>query len=140
MEEAQLRDLSARIKRLRKARGWSAERLAHEANMSSKTVSRLEKGQTAEPHDDTFQKLAIALGVTIEEVAGPRDEPEVGNGPIERLERIERKLDALVSALLSPDAAAELERELDDALRQAETPSASTAASERKPRRSGKAH
>jgi transcriptional regulator with XRE-family HTH domain len=138
MEEAQRRDAGARLKRLRKRKGLSAERLAHEAGVSSKTVSRLEKGETEDPHDETLQKLAQALNVTREEV-WPRDEPERSNGPIERLERIERMVGALVNELLSPDAAADLERELDEALAQDATTSADNGAAADKKRRPAQA-
>ena len=91
-----------RIKRLREHRGWSAERLAQEAGLSAKTVSRLENADVDEPRGNTIRKLADALDVEQDAIRGAR--PSLPQTRLEeRLGRIETKLDELLDQL--PQAA-----------------------------------
>ena len=55
--------LSRKIKTLRKQKGCSQEGLAHLAELSLRTIQRIERGET-EPHGYTLKRLATALGIT----------------------------------------------------------------------------
>lgn len=52
------------LERLRRAKGWSRERLAGEAGLSLNTIERIER-QGRTPQVTTAVKIARALGVTI---------------------------------------------------------------------------
>jgi len=54
------------LRRLRRAKGWSARRLDIEADVSIPTVSRLESKST-NPSFKTMCKIAKALDVTLDE-------------------------------------------------------------------------
>lgn len=100
--------LARRVIHLREAKGWSRERLATEAGLSVKHVRRIEKAEVEKPQGDTFDALARALDVDVHELDAGRPtlaELEAQDGP---LERIERKLDELLSRF--PDDVGELLR------------------------------
>jgi len=100
MEDQQRQERAKALIRLRKARGWSAERLAQEAKVSSKTVSRIETADVDEPHTGTIKKLAVALDAQIEDINGPAPPMEGEPGPIERLEnRLEKMQESLEQLL-----------------------------------------
>lgn len=82
-----------KLVRLRDARGWNQEDLAHHANVSVKTVSRFENGR----HDgrrSTIEKLAKALRVRPETLTGAVSVPS----PSE-LEHFEARLDQVMERL-----------------------------------------
>ncbi|HEV2944214.1 MAG TPA: helix-turn-helix transcriptional regulator [Solirubrobacteraceae bacterium] len=54
---------SANLKRLRKQRGWSQERVAHESGLNPSYVPKIERSER-EPGVRTVSKLATALGVS----------------------------------------------------------------------------
>ena len=54
---------AANLRRLREARGWSQETLAHESNLSMGHVSKIDRGD-CEPGVRTVSKLACGLGVS----------------------------------------------------------------------------
>jgi transcriptional regulator with XRE-family HTH domain len=56
-------DLGSAIKRLRKQQGLTQEALAHEAGITTGTLSRTESGETS-PSWRTVQHIAKALGVS----------------------------------------------------------------------------
>jgi len=58
------------LKKLRKEKGWSQERLAKEANISYHTLIKLEQGNIKNPKIETVIKLADALGVSLDEFVG----------------------------------------------------------------------
>jgi transcriptional regulator with XRE-family HTH domain len=60
-----------RLKRLRAGRGLTQEELAARAGLSVSLVMALEQGKRGNPRLDTLLKLAAALGVTLDELAGP---------------------------------------------------------------------
>jgi len=60
-----------KIRALRNQKGISQETLAEKAQLSLRTIQRIETGET-EPRGDTFNRLAAALEVDIEELI---DEP-----------------------------------------------------------------
>jgi transcriptional regulator with XRE-family HTH domain len=63
----------AKLARLRRAKGWSQQRLAVEAGVHAMTVSAAER-EAKEPLLDTVEALARALGVTVDDLLEP--EPE----------------------------------------------------------------
>jgi transcriptional regulator with XRE-family HTH domain len=65
MERPKIRyEFGKMIRRLRKAKGWTQEKLAEHANIAYKHIQRLE-GKTPSPVKiDTIEKLAKALKTT----------------------------------------------------------------------------
>lgn len=59
--------LAAKIKELRNSKGYSQEYLSEAAQLSLRTVQRLENAES-EPHGDTLNRLAKILGVEIDEL------------------------------------------------------------------------
>lgn len=59
--------LATRIKELRISKGYSQEYLAEVAQLSLRTIQRIENAET-EPRGDTLNRLAKALGVNISEL------------------------------------------------------------------------
>lgn len=73
----------ARLRGLRKARGWTQDELSERANMSLKGVGAIERGHRF-PRETTVEALADALQVTVDELTGallpeaiPRPAPPV---------------------------------------------------------------
>ena len=58
------------LKKLRKKKGWSQEKLAREACISYQTLIKIEQGRIKNPRLDTLIKLAKALGVSIDKLLG----------------------------------------------------------------------
>lgn len=57
-----------RLKELREKRGLTQEQLADLSGVNQSAISFIENGTTASPKLDTLQKLARALGVSLEEL------------------------------------------------------------------------
>lgn len=133
MEEAQRRELARNLIRLREERDWSSERLAQEAGVSSKTISRLENAHVEDPRSATIAKLADAFDVDREKITGPRlsvDEPE---GPLEEIRRMLREV---LSRLPEPDEdRLAVEAEEEEAARQSERSESERATKTRGPQR-----
>ena len=51
------------LKKLRKQKGWSQEKLAREAGISYQTLIKIEQGRIKNPKLETLIKLSKALGV-----------------------------------------------------------------------------
>jgi len=58
--------VGARLKELRKSRGFSQADIAEKVNLDSKHISRLETGKTF-PYPETLESLAKALDVPVKE-------------------------------------------------------------------------
>ena len=58
------------LKKSRKKKGWSQEKLAREAGISYQTLIKIEQGRIKNPRLDTLIKLAKALGVSIDKLVG----------------------------------------------------------------------
>lgn len=61
-------DLGATIATLRDERGWSRARLAAESDLSYAFVRQLETGERKTPRAASLQKIAAALGVSIDDL------------------------------------------------------------------------
>lgn len=70
MREAKAEPLSARLQRLREARGLSTRALSRAAGLSASLVSHVETGRIRDPGLGTLRALAGALGVGLAELAG----------------------------------------------------------------------
>jgi transcriptional regulator with XRE-family HTH domain len=56
------------LKKLRKQKGWSQEKLAREASISYQTLIKIEQRRIKNPKLETLIKLAKALGVSIDKL------------------------------------------------------------------------
>ena len=63
-----------RVKALRQQNGWSQLELARRSGVAQPTISFLEKGATRRPSVETVAKLALALGVTPDDILNDDDE------------------------------------------------------------------
>jgi transcriptional regulator with XRE-family HTH domain len=54
------------LKKLRKQKGWSQEKLAREAGISYQTLIKIEQGRIKNPKLETLIKLAKALGISLD--------------------------------------------------------------------------
>jgi transcriptional regulator with XRE-family HTH domain len=61
-------DIGSRLRSARKAKSLSQERLARQADVSLNMVSRLERGEIADPHISGLRKIAGAFGVSVGEL------------------------------------------------------------------------
>jgi len=62
--------LSDNIKRFRKKRGISQDKLAKLADVTHTTLVKLESGANNNPTVKTLKKIADALGISLDELAG----------------------------------------------------------------------
>lgn len=58
------------LAKIRKEKGWSQEKLAQEAGVSYNTLIKIERQGIKNPKIETVIKLANALGISIDELAG----------------------------------------------------------------------
>jgi transcriptional regulator with XRE-family HTH domain len=58
-----------RLKALRRLRAMSQQELADAAHVGRNTISRIERGETG-AQGRTLRRLAVALGVEVEELVG----------------------------------------------------------------------
>ena len=58
------------IKKLRKEKGLSQDRLSRLADVSHATIIKIESGGIQSPTIDTVQKIAKALGVGVDDLIG----------------------------------------------------------------------
>jgi transcriptional regulator with XRE-family HTH domain len=56
------------LKKLRKRKGWSQEKLAREAGISYQTLIKIEQGRIKNPKLETLIKLAKALNVSLDKL------------------------------------------------------------------------
>ena len=62
--------LADNIKRLRKRKGLTQEKLARTADIANNTLVKIEMGMAKEPTITTVTKIAEALNVSIDELVG----------------------------------------------------------------------
>ena len=63
-------DLAARVRSLRKDRGWTLEQAAQAAGLARSTLSKIENGQMS-PTYDGLKKLAEGLGISVPQLFTP---------------------------------------------------------------------
>jgi transcriptional regulator with XRE-family HTH domain len=61
-------NLSNNIKRLRKAKGLSQEKLARLADVANNTLIKMESGENKNPTLETLKKVAKALEVSVDDL------------------------------------------------------------------------
>jgi transcriptional regulator with XRE-family HTH domain len=64
-----------KVKELRTAAGLTQQALAEKARLSISAVVHIEAGRIPDPRISTLRKLAQALEVSLDELAGEEDEP-----------------------------------------------------------------
>ena len=62
--------LAKNLKRLRKQKKLSQEKLARLVDISYNTISKIEAGKAKNPTFDTLAKLADVFGISIDELTG----------------------------------------------------------------------
>lgn len=60
--------ISKNLKRLRKERGYSLEKISKLADLSLNTVAKVESGVNTNPTIDTLIKIANALGIDLNDL------------------------------------------------------------------------
>jgi transcriptional regulator with XRE-family HTH domain len=125
--EEQKRAMAARLAQRMVDLGFTDERLAFKAGVSSKTVARVRRGEGT-AHANTVVKLADALGVTEHELRGAPP-PQLTPASEDQLDRIEEKLDVIVDALHELRVAVNLSR----AVQRERSPAPRSDTSERRP-------
>lgn len=60
--------LAKNIKRLREKKGLSQDRLAKLADVANNTIIKIEQGENQNPTLETLNKIAMALGKSIDEL------------------------------------------------------------------------
>ncbi len=63
--------IAKNIKKLRKQRGLSQDKLSKLADISHNTIIKIESGAIQSPTIDTAQKIAKALGVSLDDLIHP---------------------------------------------------------------------
>jgi len=61
-------NIANNLRKLRKAKGLSQERLARLANVANNTIVKIEAGKNKNPTLDTLRKIAKTLKVSIDEL------------------------------------------------------------------------
>lgn len=65
--------LAENIKRLRKKKGLTQEKLARMADIANNTLVKIEMGMAKEPTITTMRKIADALNMSIDELVGRKN-------------------------------------------------------------------
>ena len=63
-------NIASNLRKLRKAKGLSQERLARLANVANNTIVKIEAGKNKNPTLDTLKKIAKVLEVSVDELIG----------------------------------------------------------------------
>lgn len=74
--QAEPLDLGARVRELRKARGWTLEQAARQAGLARSTLSKIENGQMS-PTYEALKKLADGLTISIPQLFTPPQRDQV---------------------------------------------------------------
>ena len=62
--------LSKRLKKLRKEKGWSQQKLAEKTGLSFNAITKIEQGLAKHPTLKTLLKLADVFEVSLDELVG----------------------------------------------------------------------
>lgn len=57
--------VSSNVRKIRKEKGMSQDRLSKEANLALNTIVKIETGESPNPTVETLEKIAKALGVSV---------------------------------------------------------------------------
>ena len=68
MSNKSTNNIANNLKRIRKEKKYPLERISKLADLSLNTVAKIESGANTNPTIDTLQKLALALGVTVDDL------------------------------------------------------------------------
>jgi transcriptional regulator with XRE-family HTH domain len=68
-------DLGARVRDLRRARGWTLEQAAAQGGLARSTLSKIENGQMS-PTYEALKKLALGLGISVPQLFTPAPAPQ----------------------------------------------------------------
>jgi transcriptional regulator with XRE-family HTH domain len=66
MSNKQLSTIAKNIRKHRKEKNFSQDRLSKEAEVAYNTIVKIESGENPNPTVDTLERIAKALGVSIE--------------------------------------------------------------------------
>jgi len=69
-------DLCARVRDLRRAKGWTLEQAAVQGGLARSTLSKIENGQMS-PTYDALKKLALGLGISVPQLFTPAQPKQV---------------------------------------------------------------
>jgi transcriptional regulator with XRE-family HTH domain len=69
-------NLGARVRELRKARGWTLDQAAGQAGLARSTLSKIENGQMS-PTYEALKKLAEGLAISVPQLFTPAVKPQV---------------------------------------------------------------
>jgi transcriptional regulator with XRE-family HTH domain len=69
-------DLGARVRELRRARGWTLEQASGQAGLARSTLSKIENGQMS-PTYDALKKLAVGLEISVPQLFTPPQKDQV---------------------------------------------------------------
>jgi len=61
-------NIASNLRKLRKSKGLSQERLARLAEVANNTIVKIEAGKNKNPTLDTLKKVAKALGISVDEL------------------------------------------------------------------------
>lgn len=62
--------LADRIKKFRKQKGWSQQRLAEKTGLSFNAITKIEQGRAEHPTLKTLIKLSDVFGVSLDNLVG----------------------------------------------------------------------
>jgi len=68
MSNKKLSTIAKNIRLLRKEKGFSQDRLSKEAEVAYNTIVKIESGENPNPTVNTLERIAKALGVSIEKL------------------------------------------------------------------------
>lgn len=69
-------DLGARVRELRRAKGWTLEQAAATGGLARSTLSKIENGQMS-PTYEALKKLALGLGISVPQLFTPAPAAQV---------------------------------------------------------------
>lgn len=69
-------DIGERIKKQRERRGWTIRELGRHAKVDAGWISRLEAGERRNISIEAAARIALALGVSVDYIAGVIDRPQ----------------------------------------------------------------
>lgn len=81
-------NLGNKIKLLREAKMMSISKLSKESTVGKSTISEIETGKASNPKIETLSKLAIVLGVTVNELLTTEEKLDIAYDVISQAQKI----------------------------------------------------